>query len=322
MLNAPAHDFAACVTQARALEAAGCSLIRAAIPDRESVGLIPVLKEAVTAAVVADIHFDSRLALESVAAGADKIRLNPGNIGGPDRVKAVARACAAKGVPIRVGVNGGSLEKTLLARHGGPTPQALAESALQAAANLEKFDFGDMVLSLKASRVDTVLAAYEQVASRCDYPLHLGVTEAGTRKMGMIKSAIGIGGLLARGIGDTIRVSLTDDPVREAEAAQDILAALGLLARPQVIACPTCGRTKIDLIGLAGQVETALAGCQKAVTVAVMGCAVNGPGEAREADVGLAGGDGCALLFKKGRVVKKVPQEEALRALLEEIDTL
>jgi (E)-4-hydroxy-3-methylbut-2-enyl-diphosphate synthase len=323
MLSRPAHDIPASLSQAKELEAAGCQLIRAAVPDRDAVPLIAALKEAVGVPIAADIHFDYRLALESVAAGADKIRLNPGNIGGQDRVRAVAAACAAKGVPIRIGVNSGSLEKELLARFGAPTPAALAESALGHAQLLEACDFGDVVLSLKSSRVPDMAEAYERIAERCDYPLHLGVTEAGTARMGLIKSSVGIGALLLRGIGDTIRVSLTDEPREEVRAGFDILAALGQgPARPNLISCPTCGRTQIDLFSLAGEVERRLADCRKPITVAVMGCAVNGPGEAREADIGLAGGAGCALLFRKGEVLCKVPEANAVDALMAEIAKL
>lgn len=323
MLNVPAGDIAGNVIQAKKLEEAGCQMVRVAIPDREAVQLIPAIKQAVKIPVVADIHFDYRLALESVAAGIDKIRINPGNIGGKDRVKAVADACRFHGVPIRIGVNSGSLEKELLAKYGHPTPQALCESALYHASLLEQFDFDQIVLSIKSSDVDMMIRAYELTAQRCPYPLHLGVTEAGTERMGLLKSAIGIGSLLQRGIGDTIRVSLTADPVKEIEAGFDILKALGLhTAGVQMISCPTCGRTKIDLIGLAGQVEQALRSCRKNIKVAVMGCVVNGPGEAREADIGIAGGDGVGLLFKKGEVVRKVPEEDLLVALLEEIDQL
>lgn len=323
MLNVPAEDLEGSVRQAVALEQAGCDIIRAAIPNREAVRLIPAIKQAVKIPLVADIHFDYRLALEAAAAGVDKIRINPGNIGSPDRVKAVAEACRGRGIPIRIGVNSGSLEKEILAKYAGPTPEALVESALYHASLLERFDFTDIVLSIKSSDVDTMIRAYELAAERCEYPLHLGVTEAGTERMGLIKSAVGIGSLLQRGIGDTIRVSLTADPVREVEAGFDILKALNLgRSGVQLISCPTCGRTKIDLIGIAGEVEKRLSGCQKNIKVAVMGCAVNGPGEAREADIGIAGGDGVGLIFKKGQVVKKVPEKELVDSLMQEIDKL
>lgn len=323
MLNVPSHDVAANVAQARELELAGCHIVRVAVPDMESVGLIPAIKEAVDMPVVADIHFDYRLALESAAAGADKIRLNPGNIGGEDRVRQVAKACSAKNIPIRIGINGGSLEKHLLEKYGHPTPQAMVESALDHAAMLERWDFNDIVLSLKASSVALTVEAYRLMAEQSRYPLHIGVTEAGTSRMGTIKSAIGIGSLLLDGIGDTLRVSLTDLPVEEIRAAKDILKALGKGGDGvNVVACPTCGRTRIDLIPLTCAVEQALAECTLPITVAVMGCAVNGPGEAREADVGIAGGDGCAILFAKGELVKKVPQEQIIQALLEQVALL
>lgn len=319
MLNVPADDIAGSVAQAKALEAAGCELIRAAIPDQNAVRLIEAIKKEVQVPLVADIHFDYRLALESAAAGVDKIRINPGNIGGEDRVKAVAEACRVRKIPIRIGVNSGSLEPHILEKYGKPTPEALCESALYHASLLEKFDFTDIVLSIKSSNVDTMIRAYELASEACAYPLHLGVTEAGTARMGMLKSAIGIGSLLQRGIGDTIRVSLTADPVEEVFAGKDILKALGLCGGVKLVSCPTCGRTKIDLIALAKKVEAALAGCPKDLTVAVMGCVVNGPGEAREADIGIAGGDGVGLLFRRGKIIKKVPEEELLEALLAEV---
>lgn len=322
MLNVPSTDIPGSVAQAKRLEAAGCQILRAAIPDMAAVALIPAIKEAVQIPLVADIHFDYKLALESVAAGVDKVRINPGNIGEDSRVRAVAKACREKGVPIRVGVNSGSVEKHILAKFGGPTPEALVESALCHVSLLEKFDFTDIVVSLKASSVDSTIRAYQLMAQRCNYPLHLGVTEAGTARMGLIKSAIGIGSLLQQDIGDTLRVSLTADPVEEIAAGKDILKALGMGAGPRLVSCPTCGRTRIDLIGLAGRVEEALRGCEKDITVAVMGCAVNGPGEAREADIGVAGGVGEGLLFKKGQILRKVPEDQLLPALLEEIEKL
>ena len=323
MLNVPAEDIAGSVRQAVSLEKAGCDMVRAAIPNMDAVRLIPAIKEAVSIPLVADIHFDYRLALAAVDAGIDKIRINPGNIGSSDRVKAVARACGAKGIPIRIGVNSGSLEKEILAKYGAPTPEALCESALYHASLLEAFDFDDIVISIKSSDVDTMIRSYELVAAKCPYPLHLGVTEAGTAHMGMVKSAIGIGSLLQRGIGDTIRVSLTADPVKEIAAGKDILRALNLSHDgPQLIACPTCGRTKIDLIGLAEQVEERLRDIPLNIKVAVMGCAVNGPGEAREADIGIAGGSGDGLIFKKGKIIRKVKEEELLDALMEEIEKM
>ncbi|MDR0531424.1 MAG: flavodoxin-dependent (E)-4-hydroxy-3-methylbut-2-enyl-diphosphate synthase [Oscillospiraceae bacterium] len=323
MLSRPAHDIAANLAQARELEGAGCEIIRAAVPDKESVALIAALKAHCGMPVVADIHFDYRLALESLAAGADKIRINPGNIGARERVKAVADACRERGAPIRIGVNAGSLEPDLLEKHGAPTPEAMAESALRHARLLEDCDFSDIVISLKSSNVERTVQAYTLLAQQCDYPLHVGVTEAGTARMGLVKSAAGIGALLLGGIGDTIRVSLTAEPAEEVRAGLDILQAVGLgRGRPNLISCPTCGRTKIDLPALAAAVEERLAGCRKEITVAVMGCAVNGPGEAREADVGLAGGDGCALLFCRGEILRKVAESEAIEALMAEIERL
>lgn len=323
MLNVIADDVAGSVRQAVALERAGCDMVRAAIPNLEAVRLIPAIKEAVSIPLVADIHFDYRLALASVEAGIDKIRINPGNIGGKERVRAVALACREKQIPIRIGVNSGSLEKEILAKYGAPTPEALCESALYHASLLEEFDFDDIVISIKSSDVDAMVRSYELVAERCPYPLHLGVTEAGTERMGIMKSAIGIGSLLQRGIGDTIRVSLTADPVREIAAGKDILRALNLLeSGVQFISCPTCGRTKIDMIQLAQQVEEKLQDYPKALKVAVMGCAVNGPGEAREADIGIAGGNGEGLIFKKGEIIRKVKEEQLVNALLEEIERM
>ena len=323
MLNVPAHDVEGNVRQALALEKAGCEIIRVSVPDKEAVKNVEALKAAVKAPIVADIHFDYKLALDSLAAGVDKIRLNPGNIGSDDRVKAVADECLRKGVPIRIGVNSGSLEKEILAKYGSPTPEAMCESAMYHVRLLEKFDFDNIVISIKSSDVQKMYEAYELLAEKCDYPLHLGVTEAGTQRMGLIKSAIGIGGLLLRGIGDTIRVSLTADPVNEVYAGFDILKAAGLLTgTPTLVSCPTCGRTKIDLISIASQVEELLRSVKKDIKVAVMGCAVNGPGEAREADIGIAGGDGCGLIFKKGEIIRKVPEEDIVTELLSEIEKM
>ena len=322
MLNVPSTDVEGSVRQARALEAAGCDIIRAAIPDMEAVRLIPAIKEAVGIPLVADIHFDYRLALEAAAAGVDKIRINPGNIGSEDRVKAVADCCRTRGIPIRIGVNSGSVEREILAKYGSPTPEALVESALYHVSLLEKFDFEDIVISIKSSSVASMIRAYELCSTRCEYPLHLGVTEAGTERMGLIKSSIGIGSLLQRGIGDTIRVSLTADPVQEVRAGIDILRALGLREGPELVSCPTCGRTRIDLIRIAGEVEERLCSCRKPIKVAVMGCVVNGPGEAREADIGLAGGRGEGLLFRKGEILRKVPEEKLVDELMKEIEKL
>lgn len=323
MLNIPSTDINGSVNQAKELAAAGCQVIRFAVPNEEALDLVEPIKSAVDVPLVADIHFDYRLALGAVERGIDKIRINPGNIGGEDRVKAVADACNQKNIPIRIGVNSGSLEKHILAKYGSPTPEAMVESAMYHAALLEKFDFDDIVISIKSSNVETMIKAYELAAEKCDYPLHLGVTEAGTERMGIIKSSVGIGSLLTRGIGDTIRVSLTDEPVKEVFAAFDILKAIGLKKDcPYLISCPTCGRTRIDLVGLAKQVEERLRDCKKPIKVAVMGCVVNGPGEAKEADIGIAGGDGNGLIFKKGEILRKVDEKDLLDELMKEIDKL
>ncbi len=323
MLNTPAHDIEGSVAQAVRLADAGCEIIRAAVPDMDAVRLIPALKNALNIPVVADIHFDYKLALECVAAGVDKIRINPGNIGSEDRVKAVADACRQKNIPIRIGVNSGSLEKSILEKYGHPTAEALCDSALYHASLLEKFDFTDIVLSMKSSSVATMVNAYELASQKCDYPLHLGVTEAGTEYSGIIKSSAGIGALLLHGIGDTIRVSLTADPVREVAAGIEILKSIGLRSGGvKFVSCPTCGRTKIDLISLANSVQSSLSSVDKDITVAIMGCVVNGPGEAKEADIGVAGGDGCGLIFRKGEILYKVPEEKIAEALLNEIDKL
>jgi len=320
MLNKRASDIEGSVAQAVELERAGCQLIRAAVPDMAGVRLISALKNVVSVPIVADVHFDYRVAVACAEAGVDKIRLNPGNISSTEREKAVAGACRSRGIPIRIGVNSGSLEKDLLAKHGGATPEAMAESAMRHAALLERHDFNDIVISIKSSDVSKMIRAYGLVAERCDYPLHLGVTEAGTYRLGVVKSSIGIGALLAQGIGDTIRVSLTDDPVREVAAGRDILKALNLAGEcPRVVSCPTCGRTKIDLIRVADEVERRLAWCRKGITVAVMGCEVNGPGEASAADIGIAGGDGFALLFKKGVIVRRVAEDKIVDELMAEI---
>ena len=323
MLSVPSTDIENSVKQAVELEKAGCEIIRFAIPNEDALSLIEPIKNAVSVPLVADIHFDYRLAIGAAQRGIDKIRINPGNIGSDDRVKAVADICKQKNIPIRIGVNSGSLEKETLAKYGSPTPEALVESALYHASLLEKFDFDDIVISIKSSDVNTMIQAYELCAQKCNYPLHLGVTEAGTERMGIIKSSIGIGSLLTRGIGDTIRVSLTDKPVKEVYAAFDILKAVGLKTDcPYLVSCPTCGRTRIDLVGLANKVEDRLRDCKKPIKVAVMGCIVNGPGEAREADIGIAGGDGCGIIFKKGEILRKVPEEDLLDELMKEIDKL
>lgn len=323
MLNTPSSDTEGSVAQAKELEKAGCEIIRATVPDMAAVKTIAALKENISIPVVADIHFDYRMALEALAAGVDKIRINPGNIGSDERVKAVADECKRKGVSIRIGVNSGSVEKEILAKYGAPVPEALVESALYHVSLLEKFDFDDIVISIKSSDVSTTCKAYRLMAEKSDYPLHLGVTEAGTERMGLIKSSMGIGALLLDGIGDTIRVSLTAPPVKEVYAGFDILKAAGLRKTGvNLVSCPTCGRTKIDLIGLATRVEEELRNCKKDITVAVMGCIVNGPGEAKEADIGIAGGNGEGLIFKKGEILRKVPEDMLFSELLKEIELL
>ncbi len=323
MLNTRTMDVEGSLAQIRKLAAAGCQIARLAVPDMDAAHGFAEIASASPLPLVADIHFDYRLAIAAAEGGAAKIRLNPGNIGGEDRIRAVVDVCREKKIPIRVGVNGGSLEPHLLEKYGHPTPEALVESALSHLELLEKYGFTDCCVSMKSSSVPMTIAAYRLMHERCDYPLHLGVTETGTKRMGTIKSAMGIGGLLCMGIGDTIRVSLTADPVEEVYAARDILQAAGLRREGvNIISCPTCGRTRIDLIGLAAQVEQALQDCQKPITVAVMGCVVNGPGEAREADVGIAGGDGCGILFVKGQMQKRLPYDELLPALLAYIETL
>lgn len=323
MCNTPTHDVEATVEQIRRLEAAGCEIIRVAVPDMPAAEAIGAIRAAISIPLVVDIHFDYKLALKCVEQGCDAVRINPGNIGSPDRVAAVAEACKGKGLPIRIGVNGGSLEKPLLEKCGGVTPEALVESAFGHIKLLEDCGFYDICVSLKSSSVPLTMKAYQRMSQESDYPLHIGVTETGTPKMGILKSAVGIGGLLALGIGDTLRVSLSADPIQEVYAARDILKAAGIRRDgPELISCPTCGRTRIDLIGLANEVEERLKGVDKPITVAVMGCVVNGPGEASAADVGIAGGVGEGLLFKRGEIVKKVPQEalvDELFKLIEEI---
>ena len=323
MTNTRTDDVEATLAQIRALAAAGCDIVRVAVPDMAAARAVGKIKEECPIPLVVDIHFDYKLALEAVAAGADKVRINPGNIGGEDRVKAVADACRQRGVPIRIGVNGGSLEKPILAKYGGVTPEAMVESAFGHIRLLEKFDFTDICVSLKSSSVPITMKAYQLMAQESNYPLHVGVTEAGTVRMGTLKSAVGIGGLLALGIGDTMRVSLSADPVEEVYAARDILKAAGIRKEgAELVSCPTCGRTRIDLISLANQVEERLKTVDKPITVAVMGCVVNGPGEASAADCGIAGGVGEGLLFKKGQIVKKVPQDRLVDELFALIDTL
>lgn len=323
MLNTKTTDVEGSLTQIRALQAAGCQIVRLAVPNMEAAESFAAICRRSPLPLVADIHFDYKLAIAAAEGGAAKIRINPGNIGGEDRVEAVVSACKEKHIPIRIGVNGGSLDKRLLEKYGHPTAEALVESAFEHIALLEKFDFYDTCVSMKSSTVPTMVAAARLFRSKCDYPLHIGVTETGPVRMGLMKSAMGIGALLLDGIGDTIRVSLTDDPVEEVYAAKDILKAAGLRKDGvNIISCPTCGRTQIDLIGLVNQVDMALKDCEKPITVAVMGCIVNGPGEAREADIGIAGGDGCGMLFEKGKQIEKLPYDQLLPALLDRIEKL
>ena len=323
MTNTRTSDVEGTLAQIRALASAGCEIVRVAVPDMEAARAVAKIKEHSPLPVVVDIHFDYKLALEAIAAGADKVRINPGNIGGEDRVKAVADACRQRNIPIRIGVNGGSLEKELLAKYGRVCPEAMVESAFGHIKLLNKFDFDDICVSLKSSSVPFTMKAYQIMSQESNYPLHIGVTEAGTVKMGTLKSAVGIGGLLALGIGDTMRVSLSADPVEEIYAARDILKAAGIRKDgAELVSCPTCGRTRIDLISMAGEVEERLKNVNKDITVAVMGCIVNGPGEASAADCGIAGGIGEGVLFKKGQIIKKVPQEQLVDELFALIDTL
>ena len=323
MLNTKTTDVAGSLAQIQTLAAAGCQIARLAVPNMEAArSFAEICRESVLP-LVADIHFDYKLAIAAAEGGASKIRINPGNIGGEDRVKAVVEVCKTRNIPIRIGVNGGSLEKRLLEKYGHPTAEALVESAFDHLELLEKFGFYDTCVSMKSSAVPTMVQAARLFRQRSEYPLHIGVTETGPVKMGMMKSAMGIGTLLLDGIGDTIRVSLTDDPVEEVYAARDILKAAGLRKEGvNIISCPTCGRTQIDLIGLVNRVDEALKNCEKTITVAVMGCIVNGPGEAREADIGIAGGDGFGMIFEKGRPVEKLPYDELFPALLARIDRM
>ena len=323
MLNTKTTDVAASLEQIKKLKTAGCQIARLAVPNMEAAKTFTEICRESVLPLVADIHFDYKLAIAAAEGGASKIRINPGNIGWEDRVKAVVDVCKDRKIPIRIGVNGGSLDKKLLEKYGHPTAEALVESAFEHLELLEKYGFYDSCMSMKSSNVPTMVAAARLFRSKCDYPLHIGVTETGPVRMGLMKSAMGIGALLLDGIGDTIRVSLTDDPVEEVYAAKDILKAAGLRKEGvNIISCPTCGRTQIDLIGLVNKVDEALKDCQKPITVAVMGCIVNGPGEAREADIGIAGGDGCGMLFEKGQQIEKLPYDELLPALLKRIETL
>ena len=323
MLNSKTTDVEGSLSQIRKLAAAGCQIVRLAVPNQEAAKSFGEICKASPLPLVADIHFDYKLALMAAEGGASKIRINPGNIGGEDRVQAVVAACKERNIPIRIGVNGGSLDKKLLEKYGHPTAEALVESAFEHLELLEKYGFYDTCVSMKSSHVPTMVAAARLFRSKCDYPIHIGVTETGPVRMGLMKSAMGIGALLLDGIGDTIRVSLTDDPVEEVYAAKDILKAAGLRKEGvNIISCPTCGRTQIDLIGLVNQVDEALKNCEKPITVAVMGCVVNGPGEAREADIGIAGGDGCGMLFEKGQQICKLPYDELLPELLKRIELM
>ena len=323
MLNTKTTDVESSLRQLRELADAGCQIARLAVPDMDAAKGFAEIASASPLPLVADIHFDYRLAIAAAEGGAAKIRINPGNIGGEERVRAVVDVCREKKIPIRIGVNGGSLDKRLLEKYGHPTPEALVESAFSHIELLEKYGFYDICVSMKSSSVPLMMKAYTLFHAQSDYPLHLGVTETGTEYMGTIKSAMGIGGLLCMGIGDTIRVSLTADPVREVYAAKAILKAAGIRRDGvNIVACPTCGRTRIDLIGLAGRVEEALRGCEKPITVAVMGCIVNGPGEAREADIGIAGGEDCGVLFVKGELKERLPYDELLPALLRYVEAM
>ncbi|MBQ5950641.1 MAG: flavodoxin-dependent (E)-4-hydroxy-3-methylbut-2-enyl-diphosphate synthase [Lachnospiraceae bacterium] len=323
MTNTRTEDVSATVAQIHALEEAGCDIIRCAVPTPEAAEALREIRRQIRIPLVADIHFDYRLAIASIEAGADKIRINPGNIGSEDRVRAVVEAARARQIPIRVGVNSGSLEKEILERDGRVTARGLADSALAQVRRIEALDYQNLVISIKSSDVPTAVEAHEILSAQTDYPLHVGITEAGTVYRGIIKSAVGLGAILSRGIGDTVRVSLTGDPVEEVRAARRILASLNLIsAGPEIVSCPTCGRTEIDLIGLSEQVEKLLSGYDLPIKVAVMGCVVNGPGEAREADLGIAGGRGEGLLFRRGEIIRKLPEEELLPALREELDRL
>lgn len=323
MCNTDTRDAASTIAQIIRLEEAGCEIIRVAVPDMEAAEAIAEIKKNIHIPLVADIHFDYHLALKCIENGIDKVRINPGNIGSRDRVKLVADAAKAAGVPIRIGVNGGSLERRLVEKYGGATADALVESALGHVEILDDVNFDDIVVSIKVSNVPVMLDAYRKFSERSDIPLHVGVTESGTERMGTIKSSIGIGALLSEGIGDTVRVSLTADPVREVYAAKDILRILGERERGiEFVSCPTCGRTQIDLIGIAKEVESRLANVDKNIKVAVMGCAVNGPGEARDADIGIAGGNGVGLIFKKGEIIRKVPENAIVDELIKEIEKI
>ena len=323
MTNTDTRDVEATVSQILALEKEGCEIIRVAVPDLQAAYCLGKIKEQIHIPLVADVHFDYRLALEGINQGVDKLRINPGNIGSEERIKAVVKAAKEKNIPIRIGVNAGSLEHNIIERYGGVTAEGLVESALRHIRILEKYYFTDIVVSLKASNIPLALASYQQLAEKVSYPLHIGITEAGTLWAGTIKSAAGIGALLAQGLGDTLRVSLTGDPLEEIRCAKQILQVMGLrVFGPEIISCPTCGRTEIDLIRLAEEVERQCQSIQKPIKIAVMGCVVNGPGEAKEADIGIAGGKGVGVIFKKGQLIKKVAEDQLLQALMEEIEKM
>ena len=323
MLNIPPENIEKNILQAQELKNAGCDILRIAVPDNDALKTLSRIKEKVDIPLVADIHFDYKLAIESIKAGADKIRINPGNIGSEEKIEAVVKACFNKNIPIRIGVNSGSIEKDILKKYSHPTAEAMCESAMYNVRLLEKFGFNDIAISVKSSSVAQTIDAYRLVAKECDYPLHIGVTEAGTNSVGIVKSSIGIGSLLADGIGDTIRVSLTSNPIDEVITGINILKALDLNTEGVTfVSCPTCGRTKINLIKIANEAEQLLKNVKKNIKVAIMGCAVNGPGEAREADIGIAGADGYGVIFKKGKIIKKVSEENLLQELLEEIKSM
>ncbi len=324
MINIPSFDIQKSIEQAVKLKEAGCDIIRIAVPDKEALKLIDAIKSNVDIPLVADIHFDYKLAIEAANAGIDKIRINPGNIGSEERIKKVAKVCQEKNIPIRIGVNSGSVERHLLEKYGSATSQAMVESAIYNAKLLQKFDFDNIVISIKSSSVLKTVESYKMLANMCDYPLHLGITEAGTENMGVIKSSVGIGSLLLDGIGDTIRVSLTDDPCKEVKTGINILKSIDMYKKGGIdfVSCPTCGRTRINLIKIAKEAEAALENCKKNLKVAIMGCVVNGPGEAKDADIGITGADGVGILFKKGKVIKKVPEENLVQELVKEVENM
>ncbi len=324
MLNVPSYEIQKSVEQAEKLKECGCDILRVALPDKDALKLIDAIKSKVDIPLIADIHFDYKLAIEAAYAGIDKIRINPGNIGSEERIKAVAKVCIDKNIPIRIGVNSGSVERHLLEKYGSATSEAMVESAVYNAKLLEKFDFDNIVISIKSSSVVKTVNSYKMLTDMCGYPLHLGITEAGTEDIGIIKSSIGIGSLLLGGIGDTIRVSLTDDPCKEVKAGINILKSINMYEKGGIefVSCPTCGRTRINLIKIAKKAQAALNGINKNLKVAIMGCVVNGPGEAKDADIGITGADGVGIIFKKGKVIKKVPEENLVQELIKEIENM